>query len=819
MAVRRRIGEALSGFAESFLPAWQYQQYLDRLGRTEERAEESAAEQRFMRALAETGRRIPELTASGATPEQWETASDQIQDMFNVLPEQQEMLSGRIMAAMPSMSKRGLEAAEALGPGLVDVSPARRDQALEQMGAQPTYAGFDPAPLLDLPLEVREGLPVTGEYQFDQYHPEAVKSFETAQQEAVSLQEAVENRARREMADRLMLQGQTGIVNLVLPDETAISVILKPNPDDPQAGAIIENVVPYRPGLGTSPFPTGQRDMSAFMPFLGDVDVDENMLSMMAALQRAPGYTQPAWTGDTPFELQFERGIGTTFPEFLGQFELPSPEAAAPSVGVEEGILGLPEDTGPIPFGDTQDPETGEWTFRSFVGAVPMGDGTSGLFKLPESNPFDFDWPAGKLNWFHRNNSPVNEEELRFIDSAAVSYGLQFWRGRESEADAAFNLDREAGAPAKIIEGHLEDLSEAQSHIATLERHAAGLGISAPPDAAGLGIPAPPERSPETGGFNTLQPEDMPPTLTATPPTLAPLFGAPVPIPGAAGPFTAPMLPPTFGAPVPIPGAGGPVTAPTLPPGFGAPVPIPGMRPPGTAATLPPLFGEPVPIPGARPPVTPTDIRRRGAPPEPRRYPPPLAPPTRAEVEPLPAWGDEHVPTAVFDEYAPYVAAASQKHKVPQELIWSVMKRENQGFDPGAVGKQSGELGLMQLTPNPQFMAEEFGMIDADADDIWRTLTDPGQNIDMGTQYLKKLYKLFQGNWELAVAAYNSGMGRVWETDTTWYEKYPGGGTPAQRRDDPGIFTVPAPSAGYVDEVFERSPQLTALLPPRKRAN
>jgi soluble lytic murein transglycosylase-like protein len=89
----------------------------------------------------------------------------------------------------------------------------------------------------------------------------------------------------------------------------------------------------------------------------------------------------------------------------------------------------------------------------------------------------------------------------------------------------------------------------------------------------------------------------------------------------------------------------------------------------------------------------------------------------------------------------------------------------------------------------------------------------------MGTQYLKTLYQLFQGNWELAVAAYNSGMGRVWGTDTTWYEKYPGGGTEAQRRDDPGTFTVPAPSAGYVDEVFERSPQLTALLPPRKLAN
>ena len=33
MAVKRRIGEALSGFVEGFLPAWQQQEYVKRMER------------------------------------------------------------------------------------------------------------------------------------------------------------------------------------------------------------------------------------------------------------------------------------------------------------------------------------------------------------------------------------------------------------------------------------------------------------------------------------------------------------------------------------------------------------------------------------------------------------------------------------------------------------------------------------------------------------------------------------------------------------------------------------------------------------------
>ncbi len=40
---------------------------------------------------------------------------------------------------------------------------------------------------------------------------------------------------------------------------------------------------------------------------------------------------------------------------------------------------------------------------------------------------------------------------------------------------------------------------------------------------------------------------------------------------------------------------------------------------------------------------------------------------------------------------------------------------------------------------------------------------DPEQNIHAGTKYLRWLLKTFDGNADLAVAAYNAGEGNVWK--------------------------------------------------------
>ena len=57
----------------------------------------------------------------------------------------------------------------------------------------------------------------------------------------------------------------------------------------------------------------------------------------------------------------------------------------------------------------------------------------------------------------------------------------------------------------------------------------------------------------------------------------------------------------------------------------------------------------------------------------------------------------------------------------------------------------------MQLMPAT---AERFGVTDS---------FDPVANIYAGTRYLRWLLETFQGNADLAVAAYNAGEGNVWK--------------------------------------------------------
>src|SRR5205807_7821864 len=69
-------------------------------------------------------------------------------------------------------------------------------------------------------------------------------------------------------------------------------------------------------------------------------------------------------------------------------------------------------------------------------------------------------------------------------------------------------------------------------------------------------------------------------------------------------------------------------------------------------------------------------------------------------------------------------------------------------FNAGAVSRK-GALGLMQLIPTT---AVRFGVNDA---------FNPQQNVDAGVRYLKTLLERYNGNLDLALAAYNAGEGAV----------------------------------------------------------
>jgi soluble lytic murein transglycosylase-like protein len=97
--------------------------------------------------------------------------------------------------------------------------------------------------------------------------------------------------------------------------------------------------------------------------------------------------------------------------------------------------------------------------------------------------------------------------------------------------------------------------------------------------------------------------------------------------------------------------------------------------------------------------------------------------------------------------YSPIIKKAAERHRIDQDLVHLIIRAES-NYDAFAISS-AGAMGLMQLMPAT---ARQYGV---------NNVFDPAQNIDGGVRYLKDLVRLYNGQTQRVLAAYNAGQEAV----------------------------------------------------------
>lgn len=109
-------------------------------------------------------------------------------------------------------------------------------------------------------------------------------------------------------------------------------------------------------------------------------------------------------------------------------------------------------------------------------------------------------------------------------------------------------------------------------------------------------------------------------------------------------------------------------------------------------------------------------------------------------------------------KYEHFVEKYADKYGLDKYLVYAVIRTESR-FDRYAVSSADAK-GLMQLTDETgRDCASKIGLGGYTADKLF----DPETNIQLGCYYLNYLLSHYGGNRDVAIAAYNAGIGNVEE--------------------------------------------------------
>ena len=114
--------------------------------------------------------------------------------------------------------------------------------------------------------------------------------------------------------------------------------------------------------------------------------------------------------------------------------------------------------------------------------------------------------------------------------------------------------------------------------------------------------------------------------------------------------------------------------------------------------------------------------------------------------------------------YSEIISFYAEKYDVEENLIYAVIKAES-NFNSKAVSNRDA-IGLMQIVEETAIEVATRNQIDIDTENISEELLNIDNNINIGTKYLSTLLTQY-GNIEVALAAYNAGIGTV----NNWIEK------------------------------------------------